>query len=263
MLANDSVRLADGREIALRPGGPADVAGITRLYLGLSAESFRRRFHCARPAVAVVERFAALPAETGCVIAAPCTQPGDVVAEGRYVPADAETAELALAMRDEYQGSGLGRALLAELVRRAGQTGLKRLSGDVFLGNAPMLRLMRRYGCAVTMPADDLNEICLEISVTGGMPGWSAGTAGRRVLVEQHGWMDTRAVAALRAAGKEIRRCPGPLREAGVDCALLASGECRLAADADQIIYLLPADDPDCAAVLAAHQRRWPHRLAR
>jgi len=28
------------------------------------------------------------------------------------------------------------------------------------------------------------------------------------------------------------------------------------------IASLLPADDPDCAAVLAAHQRCWPHLLA-
>ncbi len=255
-------RLSDGREVVLRAAGAADAGAIAGLYLELSDESFRRRFHCVGPRAALAERFAALPAGADCVIAVPRAARDQVVGEGRYVPADAETAELALTVRDDYQGAGLGRLLLAELVRRAGAAGLKRLSGDVFLENAPMLRLMRRYGCAVSEPADDLNEIWLEISAIGGMPGWSAGSAGRRVLVEQRGWVDGRTVRALRAAGKEVRRCPGPLSAAGLGCALLTSGDCRLAADADQIVCLLPADDPDGAAVLAAHRRRWPQRLA-
>lgn len=37
----------------------------------------------------------------------------------------------------------------------------------------------------------------------------------------------------------------------------------RLAEEADLIVSLLPGDEPDCAAVLAAHRRLWLHRLAR
>jgi hypothetical protein len=85
---------------------------------------------------------------------------------------------------------------------------------------------------------------------------------GRRVLVERREWFDNAQVAALRAAGKEIRQCTGPRRKAGLTCPLVTSGRCRLAEEADVIVSLLPADDPDCAAVLTAHQRCWPHLLA-
>jgi len=89
-------------------------------------------------------------------------------------------------------------------------------------------------------------------------------TQGRilRVLVEQRGWFDTGRVAELRAAGDDVRQCHGPGRHAGRTCPLVTSGHCRLAEEADVIVPLLPADDEDCAAVLEAHRRRWPGRLA-
>jgi hypothetical protein len=39
-------------------------------------------------------------------------------------------------------------------------------------------------------------------------------------------------------------------------------GSERLAAEADLIVSLLPADDADCAAVTQAHRRLWPGKLA-
>jgi hypothetical protein len=95
-----------------------------------------------------------------------------------------------------------------------------------------------------------------------GMPGWPVVSAGRRVLVERRGWVDDDHVAALRSAAKDVRQCPGPSWEAGRACPLVTSGRCRLAEEADLIVSRLPATDPDCAAVLAAHRRRWPRRLA-
>jgi RimJ/RimL family protein N-acetyltransferase len=255
-------RLADGRQVILRLAGPADVAAITGLYLELSADSFRSRFRSTRPAAAVVSGFAALGAATTCIVAVLPGQTGRLVGEARYVPVDAETAEIALTVRDDHQGTGLGRLLLAALMRTARENGLSRVRAEVLLGNVPMVRLMQRYGCAVTDYAAGYSEANLEISTTGGMPGWPRARTGRRVLVEQRGWFDTPAVAALRAAGSDIRLCTGPKSHGGRDCALVSTGECRLAAEADQIVCLLPASDPDCAAVLAAHQRHWPRLLS-
>jgi len=94
------------------------------------------------------------------------------------------------------------------------------------------------------------------------MPGWPAGSAGRRVLVERRNWFDDGQVAALRSAGNDVRQCTGPRPETGRACPLVTAGHCRLAEEADLIMSLLPGDEPDCTAVLAAHRRRWPHRLA-
>jgi GNAT superfamily N-acetyltransferase len=255
--------LADGRVIGLRPAGPADVAAVTQLYLGLSPASFGHRFHAGRPSPEVVGRLAALEPGTFGLIAVPYGGGDGLAGEARYVPAGDGSAELALAVRDSWQGAGLGHRLLDGLVRRAHQDGLARLRAIVLLGNLPMLRLLERYGWVVAAPTEEFAVATLEIATDGGMPGWPPGSEGRRVLVERRGWFDDARTAGLRAAGQHIRHCAGPLRTAGRPCPLLASGTCRLAEEADQILSLLPAGDPDCAAVAAEHRRRWAAKLAR
>ncbi|HEY6311091.1 MAG TPA: GNAT family N-acetyltransferase [Streptosporangiaceae bacterium] len=262
MTAHRDFHLADGRTVTLRPVGPGDVAAITRLYMELSPESFRRRFHSWRPAPALVARLSSLGSGTVCLVAAPLADPDWLIAEARYIPIGGEAAELALTVRDGYQGSGMGHLLLEALVQRAREDGLRRLRAVVLLDNIPMLRLLQHYGWALAAPTEDASVAFLEISVIGGMPGWPAESAGRRVLVERRGWVDDDHVAALRSAAKDVRQCPGPSQEAGRTCPLVTSGRCRLAEEADLIVSRIPATDPDCAAVLAAHRRRWPRRLA-
>lgn len=253
--------LADGRTVSLRLAGPDDAPAITRLYLGLSSKSFYRRFFTARPAPELVARFASLRSGTACLVAASPADPGSLVAEARYLHTAPGTAELALTVQDGYQGAGLGRLLLDALVARAHEDRLDRLRAVVLLENAPMLRLLQNYGWALAAPIEDFSVAHLEISARGGMPGWPAESAGQRVLVERRGWFDDEQVAALRSAGKDIRQCTGPSSRAGRPCPLLTSGRCRLAEEADVIVSRLPAGEPDCAAVLAAHRRLWPRRL--
>jgi L-amino acid N-acyltransferase YncA len=261
MTAGRECRLADGRVVVLRPAGPDDVPAIAGLYQGLSAESFYRRFNSEHPAPALLARLASVGNGTVCLVAAPPADPGCLVAEARYVPIAPGTAELALAVQDGYQGAGMGRVLLDALIERASLDGLDRLRAVVLLGNTPMLRLLQRYGCVLAAPTEDFSVAFLEISAVGGMPGWPAGSEGRRVLVERRGWFDDQQVTALRAAGNEVRQCTGPLQRAGLACPLVTSGQCRLAEEADLIVSLLPCGEPACAAVLAAHRQRWPHRL--
>ena len=262
MMVDGDCQLADGRGVVLRLAGPGDVAAIARLYLGLSAESYRRRFHAGQPSPALAARFAGLGSGTVCFVAASRADPDCLAAEARYVPVGTGTAELALTVRDGYQGAGMGRLLLEALVQRAGQDGLERLRATVLLGNKPMFRLLQRYGWALAEATEDFSVACLEISAVGGMPGWPEEPAGQRVLLERRSWHDDARVAALRAAGKDVRQCTGPQPEAGRPCPLVTSGQCRLAEEAELIVSLLPDGDPDCAAVLAAHRRRWPHLLA-
>jgi GNAT superfamily N-acetyltransferase len=262
MAASSEWQLADGRAIVLRLAGPGDVPAITRLYLGLSPKSFVSRFFSAAFKSALVARFASLGRGTVSLVAAPRADPDRLAAEARYLPIGPGTAELALTVRDDYQGAGIGHLLLDALVERAREDGFVRLRAVVLLANTPMLRLLQHYGWVLAAPAEDFTVACLEISAVGGMPGWPASSAGQRVLVERRGWFDDQQVAALRSAGKDVRQCTGPLHRAGRACPLVTSGQCRLAEEADLIVSLLPDDEPDCAAVLAAHRRRWPQRLA-
>jgi L-amino acid N-acyltransferase YncA len=262
MTASRKCRLADRRTVVLRWAGSGDVPAITGLYLGLSPESFYRRFNTDQPAPALVAQLASLGSGGVCLVAAAPSDPGRVVAEARYVPIAPGTAELALTVADSYQGAGAGHLLLDALVERARAEGLERLRAVVLLANTPMLRLLQHYGWALAAATEDFSVAFLEISAAGGMPGWPAGGAGRRVLVERRSWFDDQQVAALRSAGTDVRQCTGPRRETGRACPLVTTGHCRLAEEADLIVSLLPGGEPDCTAVLAAHRRRWPHRVA-
>ena len=260
--------LVDGRTVWLREAGPADVPAIARLFTELSREAFRSRFLSGQPSPDLVSGLARIDVRPGmvCIIAdtaaGSAAGPGQLAAEARYVPIGDGAAELALTVLDSYQGAGLGRLLLDALAERAPASGIERLRAIVNLSNARMLHLLAPYGWALTEPVEGYSVACLEISAAGGMPGWPAAATGRRVLVEQQGWFDTERLANLRSAGNDIRHCQGPGRQTGRTCPLLTSGRCRLAEEADLIVPMLPGDDEDCAAILQAHQRLWPERLA-
>jgi acetyltransferase len=263
MTAMSEHRLRDGRAVRLRAAGPDDEPAIARLFTDLSPAAFRSRFYAGQATPALTARLAAIgsPAGTVCIVADTVAEPGRLIAEARYVPLGEDTAELALTVRDDYQGAGLGRLLLSGLAGRAPGSRIERLRAVVSLSNAAMLHLLAPYGWVLAEPTDEYSIACLEISATGGMPGWAAGVTARRVLVEQRGWFETPQVARMRAAGDDVRQCQGPAHRAGRGCPLVSSGRCRPAEEADLIVPLLPADDEECAAVLDAHRQRWPDRL--
>ena len=259
MEGDGEIRLRDGRPIMLRVAAPADVPRIAELYAGLSAGSFRRRFHSGRPKPVLLARLARIDVAPGTVSLVAITPGSERLAgEARYVPTAEDAGELALAVLDDFQGLGLGRLMLSALIDHAKASGLERLSAIVNITNETMLHLLTRYGSALTEPADESFVVCLEISATGGMPGWPRVPAGQRILVERRGWFDDRRVAALRADGNDVRQCAGPAQ--GRTCPLVEDGRCRLAEQADRIVTLLP-DDADCAAVTEAHRRLWPGKL--
>jgi GNAT superfamily N-acetyltransferase len=195
------------------------------------------------------------------VVATPQEDPGLIIAEARAEPIGASTAELSVTVREGYRGASLGRLLLDALVRRAGDNGIERLRATVRLDNAPMLGLLKHYGWALAAPVADYFDACLEISATGGMPGWPARSQGRRVLVERRSLLHPGQATALDLPLGEVRQCTGPRSEVGRACPLVTTGRCRLAEQADLIVSLLPAEEPECRAVLAAHRSRWPDRL--
>jgi acetyltransferase len=75
---------------------------------------------------------------------------------GRYV-ADAvkSSAEVALVLADAWQGQGLGRRLLDNLLEHAASAGICEVVGVVLATNVAMLRLARSLGFAVTAEPGD------------------------------------------------------------------------------------------------------------
>ncbi len=69
-----------------------------------------------------------------------------LVAVGRYEStADAGIAEVAFVVEDRWQGKGLGRLLLGELLAAADARGIRRFRAYVLADNRRMLHLLSRY----------------------------------------------------------------------------------------------------------------------
>jgi GNAT superfamily N-acetyltransferase len=143
--------------IATRPVQSDDIGRFYRFWPRLSRETVYRRFH------APVHR---LPAETVRRLvevdhdlreAVVAEFGGEVVGVARYdrSPADPSTAEFAIVVEDAWQGFGLGRQLLGELVSLAAARGVRELTATVQPDNDRVLALIRRVLPDSTVTPDD------------------------------------------------------------------------------------------------------------
>lgn len=125
---------------------------VETLIRELSPLSRLRRFHLAMREASpmLLDRLVdhAGPGDTALLAVLPA-RAGDVaVGEARYA-ADADwpdAYEFALVVIDPWQRLGVGSRLLRELMRQAAHSGVRRLYGDTFVDNVPMLELARRLG---------------------------------------------------------------------------------------------------------------------
>ena len=71
---------------------------------------------------------------------------GEGVGVARFIRSttDPTAAEAAVAVVDNWQGRGLGTALLKALAARGREEGVERFTASVLAGNSPMLELVRR-----------------------------------------------------------------------------------------------------------------------
>lgn len=150
----DRVRLAGGREVIVRPVLAKDAAAEQDFVRALSPASRLRRFHFGLRELPLSmlqamtrvdhDRHVAVIAET-LDDDESCEPP--IVADARYVrDDDGTTAEFAIAVADDWQGEGLGRALLQRLARHAARHGITHLVGDVLPGNGAMFAITEQLG---------------------------------------------------------------------------------------------------------------------
>jgi acetyltransferase len=154
----DRLRLADGREVVLRPVLDFDAPAEQRFFsTALSPASRLRRFHFGLRELppSMLRAMTEVDHDDHVAVVAEGFADGDddapaIVADARYVRAArgsrCEEAEFAIAVADDWQGLGLGRALMQRLGRHAARQGIKRLVGDVMTGNAAMFSLARALG---------------------------------------------------------------------------------------------------------------------
>lgn len=148
------VTLRDGSRVLLRPIEPGDKAELEAGFERMSQKSRYRRFFTAMDRLS--DRQLAYFTEVDhhdhfAWVALALDEPVPPgVAVGRYIrlPDDPRSADIALAVVDDYQGRGLGSILLESLVDVARENGIERFVGHVLADNAPMLALLRNAGAA-------------------------------------------------------------------------------------------------------------------
>jgi hypothetical protein len=260
----DTIDLADGRTMVVRPTSAADAERICALYGDLSIEDRHRRFFGAfRPRLEWCRRWATVADRGGfgviAVVSPGRTAEGEVAGEevageaGYAIRPDGD-GDLAVTVATAWRG-WLGPYLLDVLVRHAAKVGMTNLQADVLLENGPMLSLLRRRD-PVAMGHDD-GAVRLSIGTTGSVSSWPARERRPRVLVEVPGrrWAGERLADS---AGLATAMCSGPAGRMRSGCPVLEGGRCPLADTADAIVVLLDPDDERTQQLIDSHRRNHP-----
>ncbi|MFQ5576334.1 MAG: GNAT family N-acetyltransferase, partial [Anaerolineae bacterium] len=145
-----------GLELFLRPVKISDEPLLKEFFHHFSDESLYRRFMSILKSVPHerLQQFAVVDYTRDMVILATLKN-GEAIEEvvgiGQYsINPTAHTADVALAVRDDVQGQGVGTALLAHLTLLAKKRGLLGFTADVLLENRRMLRLFEKMEFDVT-----------------------------------------------------------------------------------------------------------------
>jgi RimJ/RimL family protein N-acetyltransferase len=148
----ETLRLADGRVLRVRPVDPRDAAPIVGAFQLLDEDEVRRRYLHPVKALApeyVAKLVAPDPAREFVVVAAEPLPPGQALVGGvaRLTrDADGTGADFAILVARLISGQGVGRVVLRRLCEWAQAHGVERIHGDVLDGNAPMLALAQAFG---------------------------------------------------------------------------------------------------------------------
>jgi RimJ/RimL family protein N-acetyltransferase len=149
----DELVLADGTVLRIRALGAGDREGLAALFSRLSPESRRRRFLGPKPRLTARELtyLTEIDHVTHEALAAVDVTDGSIVGVSRYAGWDGKdgVAEIAIAVADDLQGHGIGRALAARIVQRACANGVVRLTATTQWDNWPARALLRRLAFRV------------------------------------------------------------------------------------------------------------------
>jgi acetyltransferase len=170
-----SWRSPQGRLFRVRPLTSADAGCLVDLFEHMGPESRFLRFNLALPdpdpelVWSEAERMAQVdPQRDGAwlVFTDMPGQPGVPVAGARFIRIDDETAEASMAVRDDFQGMGIGTEMLAFLVRQARAAGIRRLVASAQRSNRALWRLVHKSGLPIVMDSQgSLTSLTLDLAV--------------------------------------------------------------------------------------------------
>jgi GNAT superfamily N-acetyltransferase len=146
--------LRDGRSVEIRAVVPDDRAAFLAAIDCSSARSLYRRFFGVRRYFSEQEIAFFLNVDfikhVALVAVAEDHGRPVILGGGRYVVLQLGKAEVAFAVVDQYQGLGVGTALMRHLIAIAREAGIKELTAEVLPDNAPMLKVFEKSGLPLT-----------------------------------------------------------------------------------------------------------------
>lgn len=162
----------DGEEFDLRPLNPSDERRLQEFFYSHTKETLQLRYS-AVPTQMSREKSCTLVGVDQSKDLALCIvkQKGSVVqiqAVGRYyLLADGQGCEVAFVTREKYQGKGMAKRLLQEMISIAEQRGLQSMVAFVRAENKAMLAVFQKAGFG-RLPGDDPSEVYLQLRLPRG-----------------------------------------------------------------------------------------------
>jgi RimJ/RimL family protein N-acetyltransferase len=147
--------LRDGRRAEIRALKSGDRADLIAAVARSSPQSLYRRFFAVKRDFTEpeIEFFLNVDFVNHVALVAIVDVAGQAVIAGgaRYVVVQPGRAEIAFTVVDQYQGQGIGTALMYHLATIARGAGLKELIAEVLPDNVPMLKVFEKSGSLLSM----------------------------------------------------------------------------------------------------------------
>jgi nucleotide-binding universal stress UspA family protein/GNAT superfamily N-acetyltransferase len=168
-----TITLRDGASLGVRAITPDDKPLIAASFERLSTQSRYRRFFATINVLssAQLDYLTDVDHHDHEALLAVDPATGDVLGVARFVRSreDPESAEVAVTVADDWQGRGLGRALLDRLTYRARQEGVRRFTALVQSDNPASLGLLTGTGETRSHWDSGVVELVIELPPKRGM----------------------------------------------------------------------------------------------
>ncbi len=150
--------LRDGRGVEIRAERPSDRDAWLAAFRHVSVDTLYHRFFVVKhePSEQEVEFFLNIDFVNHVALVA-LTRDGDaprIVGVARYVMVRPRRAEIAFTVDDDFQGKGLGAAMMRALTEIARDAGLEQFVAEVFAENASMLKVFAGSGLDMTTKSE-------------------------------------------------------------------------------------------------------------
>jgi len=164
----------DGTKVFIRPIKPTDEPQMKDMFYDFSERTVYLRYHALLKSMPhdSLQVFCNVDYETEMALVGIVEKDGieEIVAVGRYMTEPGgQSAELAFAVRDEWQRKGIGTILFRTLVRIARQRGIRQATASVLAENQGMMRIFHRSGLPVKHRMES-GVIAVEIDLSKPLP---------------------------------------------------------------------------------------------